>query len=163
MLFFISMIVWNVNLSENVPLDRVGSEPGLAAPHYVFYEYTPTENGYNYRFYSIEQWCSSTKMWFFFSPWNSYSTNIGVYREESFEILNRGNSNEEFVLNGELRFNGDDEYHYTIYYGYDKSGRNVTIDYFAFDRIPPNTLKSLIGWLLCLMSLGIWSVDLSYE
>lgn len=150
-LFFISIIAWNVNFSENVPVNGAGTESDMT-PHYVSYTYTPTANGYNYRFDSNQLHSSSdipqAKCDFSLSLSNSYSTNVGVCRDESFEILNRGSAYEEVILNGEITFSADDKYQYTIYYGYDKGGRNVTLDYFVFDRIPPSVLKSLIGWLL---------------
>lgn len=136
-----------MNFSENVPVNGAGTESDMT-PHYVSYTYTPTANGYNYRFDSNQLHYGSDipqRKCYFFLLSNSYSTNVGVYRDESFEILNRGSAYEEFVLNGELRFSADDKYQYTIYYGYDKNGRHVTIDYFVFDRIPPSVLKSLIG------------------
>lgn len=76
---------------------------------------------------------------------HSYYTNVGVYREETVEIINKGTPEEDFTISGTLTFRADDGFKYNIKYTYDKTGRNVTIDRFPFKRIPPNALKSLVG------------------
>lgn len=76
---------------------------------------------------------------------NSYSTSVGVYREETVEILHKGTPEEEYVISGVLTFKADDGYKYNIKYTYDKSGSNVIFDRFPIRRIPPNALKSLVG------------------
>lgn len=76
---------------------------------------------------------------------NSYRTSVGVYREETFEILHKGTPEEEYVISGVLTFKADDGYKYNIKYTCDKNGSNVILDRFPIRRIPPNALKSLVG------------------
>lgn len=142
------IIVTSAHLSQNGP-ELVDVEP---QPSYDSYKYTPTENGYNYRFVSVQnefnsKLCANTFNKFFSirNSLYSYSTSNSIFRDESIEIHNKGTRHEQLVLYGVLRFTADDSYMYAIQYSYDKNGRNVTLDYYAFNRIPPGVLKSLVG------------------
>lgn len=68
-----------------------------------------------------------------------------MFREETFEIKNKGTPEEETFLNGQFVFKGDDGYRYYIKYTIDKNGVHAEVDRTLIHRIPPSTLKSLVG------------------
>lgn len=77
--------------------------------------------------------------------WFSFTLSNSVYREETFEIRNKGTPEEETYLNGQYAFKGDDGYKYYIKYIIDKDGIHTEVDRLLIHRIPPGTLKSLVG------------------
>lgn len=76
---------------------------------------------------------------------NSYYTTVGLHREETVEIVNKGTPEEDVVITGKYVFKADDGFKYTVEYTYDKDGRNVTVSRAPYRRIDPNALKSLVG------------------
>lgn len=64
----------------------------------------------------------------------------GFLRDETVDVLN-----DKVTINGVIRFRPEWKYKYELFYGYNENGLNITIGGFATDRIPPSTLKSLIG------------------
>lgn len=68
-----------------------------------------------------------------------------MLREETFEIKNEGTPDEEKIVFGQFSFKGDDGFKYFIKYRVDKEGSHVEIDSVYVHRIPPSTLKSLVG------------------
>lgn len=77
--------------------------------------------------------------------WFSFFVSNSVNREETLEVKNKGTPDEETVVNGKYSFKGDDSYKYFIKYTIDKNGIHIDIDRLLFHRIPPSTLKSLVG------------------
>lgn len=70
---------------------------------------------------------------------------LAVYRREKLEVKNKGTADEETVVTGFYSFLGEDEYKYFIRYTIDKKGSHIEVDPVLFERIPPSTLKSLVG------------------
>lgn len=68
-----------------------------------------------------------------------------IYREETFDIKNKGTPQEETVVTGLYLFKGEDGYKYYVNYTINKNGTHVEIDRAPIHRIPPSTLKSLVG------------------
>lgn len=75
----------------------------------------------------------------------SLGVSHSVFRDETFEIKNKGTLDEETNVTGQYSFLGDDGYKYFIKYTIDKSGNHIEIDRAPFRRIPPSLLKSLVG------------------
>lgn len=74
-----------------------------------------------------------------------YSVSAFIYREETYEVKNKGTPEEETILNGFYRFNAEDGYRYFIKYTIDKNGTKIDVSRLLHHRIPPNALKSLVG------------------
>lgn len=66
-------------------------------------------------------------------------------------MLNKGQPDENEVISGVVEVKGDDGYKYFIRYTIDKNGSQVEVDRAPIRRIPPNALKSLVGWELVRM------------
>lgn len=74
-----------------------------------------------------------------------YFVTNSIRREESYEVKNKGASDEEIVLTGVYSFKADDGYKYFIQYTIDGNGTTIDVSRTAIHRIPPNALKSLVG------------------
>lgn len=74
-----------------------------------------------------------------------YLTKYSHFREETVDIKNRNTSKEEVVISGLIIVTAEDGYKYFVHYMADGNGSNVTIEPTLINRIPLNTLKSLVG------------------
>ncbi|XP_055325635.1 uncharacterized protein LOC129579504 [Sitodiplosis mosellana] len=109
--------------STSIPTEAAYLPPVESPPEIKFYEYTPSDGGYTYRL----------------------SLTNSVFREETFEIRDKGTPEEETFVNGQYWFKGDDGYKYYIKYTINNNGVHTEIDRTLIHRIPPSTLKSLVG------------------
>lgn len=100
---------------------------------------------------NFRQKYESEFVWIFVVLFFRYSVSGFIYREETYEVKNKGTPEEETILDGVYRFKAEDAYRYSIKYTIDKNGTKIDVSRESLQpphhRITPNALKSLVGWI----------------